>query len=79
MTGRAVECTLEVEYADAATARAVRDALAPDDAPYVASRAEGVRLVATMAADTPLRLLHTVEDYLACLAVAEKAVAAAGT
>jgi len=74
---RAVECTLEVAYADDATARAVRDALAPDDAGYARSRAEGPRLVAEMAADTPMQLLHTVEDYLACLAVAERAVHAA--
>ncbi len=75
---RAVECTLEVAYADDATARSVRDALAPDDAGFVRSRAVGPRLVAEMAADTPMQLLHTVEDYLACLAVAERAVRAAG-
>ena len=74
---RAVECTLEVAYGDAATARAVRDALAPDAAGYVRSRAEGPRVIAEMAADTPMQLLHTVEDYLACLAVAERAAHAA--
>ena len=75
--GRALHCVLELAYEDAATARAVREALAPDDAGFVRSRAEGSRLVAEIEADSPMRLLHTVEDYLACVAVAEKAVAAA--
>ncbi|MEK6851894.1 MAG: KEOPS complex subunit Pcc1 [Candidatus Thermoplasmatota archaeon] len=74
---RAVECTLEVAYGDAATARAVRDALAPDDAGYVRSRAEGPRVIAEMGGKKPRQLLHTVEDYLACLAVAERAAHAA--
>ncbi len=69
-----VRCVLEFGYADEAKARAVREALAPDDAGFVRSRTEGARLIAEMEAATPMKLLHTVEDYLACVAVAEKAV-----
>jgi hypothetical protein len=72
-----ISCVLEFPYADERTARAVRDALAPDDAGFVRSRTEGALVIAEMEADTPMRLLHTVEDYLACVAVAEKAVEAA--
>lgn len=72
-----VRCVLALDYADEARARAVRDALAPDDAGFVRSRTEGARLLAEMEAATPMGLLHTLEDYLACVAVAEKAVHAA--
>ena len=70
-------CVLEVAYPSEARARAVHGALAPDNATFVRARCEGPRLIAEAAADTPLALLHTLEDYLACLAVAEKAVGAA--
>ena len=69
-------CVLELEFGDPARARAVHDALAPDNAPYVRSRVEGARLIAEADAETPMRLLHTLEDLLACLAVAEEAVGA---
>jgi len=70
-------CVLELSYPDERRALAVRDALAPDDAGFVRSRTEGARLVAEMEAKSAMSLLHTVEDYLACVAVAEKAVDAA--
>ena len=75
--GGSVRCVLEWDYADEARARAVQRALAPDDAGFVRSRTEGPRLIAEIEASSPMSLLHTVEDYLACVAVAEKAVDAA--
>ena len=42
-----------------------------DDAPYIATSVSGRRLVAEAESDSLLSLLHTLEDYLACLAVAE--------
>ena len=70
-------CVLEFDYADEARARAVHGALAPDNVPYVTAHVEGTRVIAQATAQTPMSLLHTIEDYLACLAVAEKAVEAA--
>jgi len=72
-----VRCVLELTFPDEARARAVHGALAPDDAGFVRARVEGSRLVAETEAATPMKLLHTIEDYLACVAVAEKAVDAA--
>ena len=72
-----VSCVLELDYVDEAEARAVRGAIVPDDAGFVRSRVEGSRLVAEMEAASPMSLLHTLEDYLACVAVAEKAARAA--
>ncbi len=72
-----MSCRIEISYATAAEAKAVRDALAPDDTGFVRSRVEECALVAEIDGATPMKVLHTVEDYLACLAVAEKAVEAA--
>ena len=72
----AVACVLELEYESEAVAVAVHRALAPDNAPFVKAETRGAIVIAEMEAATPMKLLHTVEDYLACVAVAEKAVAA---
>ena len=72
-----MRCVLELEYGDAAVAAAVHGALAPDNASFVRAEARGTRVIAEMDAASPMKLLHTVEDYLACVAVAEKAFRAA--
>jgi tRNA threonylcarbamoyladenosine modification (KEOPS) complex Pcc1 subunit len=73
----AVECVLELDYESEAVADAVHRALAPDNASFVKAEARGATVIAEIRAETPKKLLHTVEDYLACVAVAEKAVRAA--
>ena len=73
----AVVCLLELEYGDEATALAVHRALSPDNVSFVRGEAKGATVIASIAADTPMKLLHTVEDYLACVSVAEKAIHAA--
>jgi hypothetical protein len=73
----AVRCVIALDYGSESEARSVQGALAPDDVGFVASRVEGVRVVAEMEAATPMKLLHTLEDYLACVGVAERAVRAA--
>lgn len=75
--GGSVRCVLELEYGDEADALAVHRALAPDNASFVKAETRGTGVVAEMEAASPMKLLHTVEDYLACVSVAEKAVAAA--
>lgn len=74
MTGGIVRCVLELEYGDPAIALAVHRALAPDNASFVKSEARGASVTAEIEAASPMKLLHTVEDYLACVAVAEKAI-----
>ena len=72
-----VACVLELEYENEAVASSVHRALAPDNEPFVKAETRGAMVIAEMQAATPLKLLHTIEDYLACVAVAEQAVRAA--
>lgn len=69
-----IQCRIELEYGDPATALAVHRATTPDNAAFVKSDVSGTRVVAVLDAASPLKLLHTVDDYLACVAIAEKAV-----
>lgn len=72
-----VECEIVLEYDDERDAIAVLEAISPDNAPYVEARREGRKVIISSRSDTSPQMLHTMEDLLACLKVAEEAVKAA--
>jgi hypothetical protein len=59
-------------FADVAQARAIASAVALDDSGYIRTTVRGRTLLATTSADGPMSLLHTLDDYLACVSVAER-------
>ncbi len=68
---------LTLSFKDAATAKAVADSVSLDDQGYIRTARKGSTITATAAADGPLALLHTLDDYLACVSVAERTTEAA--
>ncbi len=74
MRSRAI---LKLTFRDAATARAVAASVCLDDEGYIRTHRAGAEITATAAADGPMALLHTLDDYLACISVAERTAEAA--
>ena len=68
---------LTVGFDDVDSARAVAAALAVDDDDYIRTTRRGRTLIAEAAADGPMSLLHTLDEYLACISVAERTSKAA--
>ncbi len=68
---------LTVTFDDAATAEAIAASVSLDDPSYIRTTRRGRTITAMADADSPMSLLHTLDDYLACLNVAERTVAAA--
>ena len=68
---------LTVGFDDVDSARAVAAAVAVDDDGYVRTTRRGRTLIAEAAADGPMSLLHTLDEYLACISVAERTSKAA--
>jgi hypothetical protein len=64
---------LRLAFASHEEAARVAAALAPENAGYVRVRVEGAVLHAEADAESPLSLLHALDDVLACAAAAEKA------
>ncbi len=64
-------------FPDAATAKAVAASVSPEDQGYIRTRRSGAKVTATASADEILSLLHTLDDYLACITVAERTAQAA--
>ena len=67
-------CTLELEFPDEKTARNIAKALELDNAGYIETRVEGNILYATTTADNVMSLRNTLDDYLACISVAQKSL-----
>ena len=70
--GVRVTCRLELGYKTKRDAETVARSIRVDDDAYIATRVAGRTLVAEAGAESFRSLIHTLEDYLACVAVAEK-------
>lgn len=67
----AVETTIELDYGSEAEAIAVMGAIEPDNAPYAEAERRGNKLIIRSRSSTAGQMLHTMEDLLACVKVAE--------
>jgi len=76
-----VPCTarLVFEFSGEREASRVARALEPDNEGFVATRVRGSKIEARMEARSIDALLHTLDDYLACLGIAEDVRASAKT
>jgi len=63
---------LTLSFEDVPTAQAVAAAVSPDDGGYIKTTRRGRTLIAEASAASPMALLHTLDDYLACVSVAER-------
>jgi hypothetical protein len=71
-----VDCEIVLEYDDERDAIAVMEAISPDNAPYAEAERNGRKVTVRSRSDTCPQMLHTMEDLLACVKVAEEAVKA---
>jgi len=68
------QCVLTLEFRDADTAKKVHRSIKIDDSGFVKSRVKGRTLEATIESTSVASLLHTLDDYLACISVANDIV-----
>ncbi|HET6405507.1 MAG TPA: KEOPS complex subunit Pcc1 [Candidatus Thermoplasmatota archaeon] len=65
--------TLRLELGTPDRAARLAASLAPENEGFVSTRVEGATLVAEARSDTPMGLLRTLDEVVACIAAAEKA------
>jgi tRNA threonylcarbamoyladenosine modification (KEOPS) complex Pcc1 subunit len=68
------ECILTIEFENAATAKKILQSITTDDQGFVKSSLKGNKLEATIQSKSVASLLHTLDDYLACVSVAKDIV-----
>ena len=73
-----ITAEIRIEYQDERTARAVLEALGPENEGYVESALEGSSIVFRAAADSAGTMRNTADDLMACIKAAEDSIGAAG-
>ncbi|MFA5312279.1 MAG: KEOPS complex subunit Pcc1 [Methanomassiliicoccales archaeon] len=66
-----VKCKIEFELKDEEAAKAVLRSIEMDNGPYASAEVTGGTLVLTAEAKSMPSMLHTLDDLLACVKVAE--------
>ncbi len=63
---------MNLKYEDKQEAEVVAASLSPDNDDYIDIEIKGSKLKCWTKAETPKKLLHTIDDFLACVTVAEE-------
>jgi len=69
-----VACEIVIEFDDIDKVKTVLKSIEVDNFDFVNSKVNGKKLEATIKASSVSSLLHTLDDYLACVSVAMKVV-----
>lgn len=77
MKNGSVICVLEFDYTTKEEARRVAESIKVDDEGFVKTDVKGKKIVSEIKAKDIRSLLHTLDDYLVCLGVAEKTISSA--
>ena len=67
----AVECVIEIDYDNVQQAENVARSITLDNGKYADTKVEGRRLIIRCSASSTPSMLHTIEDLLACVKVAD--------
>ena len=69
-----ISCNLCIEYGTSEKADKILRSIKVDDFDFVTSNVQNKRLEAEIKSKSVSSLIHTLDDYLSCLSVAEKIV-----
>ena len=67
-----VACDIVIEFDDVESVKTVQKSIEVDNFDFVESKINGKKLEAQIKASSVSSLLHTLDDYLACVSVAMK-------
>jgi len=69
-----VNCDIVIDLGDVKKVKTILKAIKVDDFDFVKSKVSGKKLEAKIKANSISSLIHTLDDYLACVSVAMKIV-----
>lgn len=69
-----ISCTLEFDYDSEKEAEAVARAVEVDNEGFVKMDVDGKRIISSAESESIPSLIHTLDDFLSCLSVAERVV-----
>ncbi len=66
-----ISCKFTFKFQNKSDAKKINDSLEVDNYKFIKTKVEKDIIIADIESDSLMSLLHTIEDYLACLATAE--------
>jgi hypothetical protein len=69
-----IDCQIQIKYKNKETAQKILGSIKVDDYQFVNSKINKTTLEATIQITSISSLIHTLDDYLACISVAETIV-----
>ena len=66
------KCKLEIDFESENDVKKIVKSVSVDDFDFVKTKTSGKKLVAEINSNSVSSLLHTLDDYLACVSVASK-------
>jgi hypothetical protein len=69
-----ITCKLEFSYDSKEEAEAIAKAVEVDNYQFVNTKLEGKKIISTAESESIPSLIHTLDDFLACVGVAERIV-----
>jgi len=66
------DCDFSLEFEDADQAKKILESVRLDNGEWISARLEGRRIVCHASSDSVGGLLHTAEDFLSCISLAER-------
>lgn len=67
-----MKCEIELKYKDKKTASVISNSIEPDNKNFVDMEIENSTVKLKASTEEPLQLLHTLDDLLACVTIAEE-------
>jgi len=67
-----ITCEIVLEYDDEKSAEVIASSVSPDNEDYIDLKIIGSNIICSAKAETPKKLLHTLDDFLACVTIAEE-------
>jgi hypothetical protein len=69
-----ISCNVKIDYKNEKETNAILNSIEVDNLNYIQSKKNGKTLVTRIESDSISSLIHTLDDYLACVSIAEKII-----
>ena len=66
------DCEFSLEFEDAEKARKILDSVKLDNGEWISARLDGNKIICHASSDSVGGMLHTAEDFLSCVSLADK-------
>ena len=67
-----INCNIKIDFKDEKETKSILRSIEVDNLDYIKSRQNGRTIVTNIKSKSISSLIHTIDDYLSCVSVAEK-------